>query len=116
MQPFIEEIATEGEWSLIFIDSVFTHAVLKRPAAGDFRVQPRLGGTVEAGRPPDDALAAARTALAALPHPSLYARIDGVATREGFRVMEVEVNEPGLFFTHGPQGAERLAAAILRAL
>jgi glutathione synthase/RimK-type ligase-like ATP-grasp enzyme len=116
VQPFIEEIETRGEWSLIFIDSVFTHAVLKRPAAGDFRVQPRLGGTVEADRPPDDALAAARTALAALPQPSLYARIDGVATRDGFRIMEVEVNEPGLFFTHGPQGAERLAAAILRAL
>jgi glutathione synthase/RimK-type ligase-like ATP-grasp enzyme len=116
VQPFIEEIETRGEWSLIFIDSLFTHAVLKRPAAGDFRVQPRLGGTVEAGRPPDDALAAARTALAALPCPPLYARIDGVATRAGFRIMEVEVNEPGLFFTHGPQGAERLAAAILRAL
>ena len=116
IQPFIEEIETRGEWSLIFIDSVFTHAVLKRPAAGDFRVQPRLGGTVEAGRPPDDALAAARSALAALPQPPLYARIDGVATCAGFRIMEVEVNEPGLFFTHGPPGAERLAAAILRAL
>jgi hypothetical protein len=30
--------------------------------------------------------------------------------------MEVEVNEPGLFFTHAPQAAERLADAILRAL
>ena len=116
IQPFVEEIQTRGEWSLIFIDSAFTHAVLKRPAAGDFRVQPRLGGTVESGRPPDDVLAAARTAMAALPRPSLYARIDGVETRDGFRIMEVEVNEPGLFFTHAPHGAERLAAAILRAL
>ena len=116
VQPWLESIHDTGEWSLIFIDSLFTHAVLKRPAPGDFRVQPRLGGTVEAGRPPDDALAAARTALAALPCPPLYARIDGVATRDGFRIMEVEVNEPGLFFTHGPEGAERLAAAILRAL
>jgi glutathione synthase/RimK-type ligase-like ATP-grasp enzyme len=116
IQPFIEEVETRGEWSLIFIDSVFTHAVLKRPAAGDFRVQPWLGGTVESGRPPADALAAARTAMAALPRPSLYARIDGVETRDGFRIMEVEVNEPGLFFTHGPHGAERLAEAILRLL
>ena len=116
IQPFIEEIETRGEWSLIFIDSVFSHAVLKRPAAGDFRVQPSLGGTVESGRPPADALAAARRAMAALPCPSLYARIDGVETRDGFRIMEVEVNEPGLFFTHEPEGAERLAAAILRAV
>ena len=30
--------------------------------------------------------------------------------------MEVEVNEPGLFFTHGPPAAERLAEVLLRAL
>ncbi|HEX7788251.1 MAG TPA: hypothetical protein VF653_18675 [Methylomirabilota bacterium] len=116
VQPFVEEIQTRGEWSLVFIDSDFTHAVLKRPAAGDFRVQPRLGGTVEPARPPDDVLAAARAAMAALPRPSLYARIDGVQTRDGFRVMEVEVNEPGLFFTHAPHAALRLADALLRAL
>jgi glutathione synthase/RimK-type ligase-like ATP-grasp enzyme len=116
VQPFLEEIQTRGEWSLIFIDSVFTHAVLKRPAAGEFRVQPRLGGTAQAAPAPAPVLAAARAVIAALPRPSLYARIDGVETREGFRVMEVEVNEPGLFFTHAPAAAERLAEAILRAL
>jgi len=116
VQPFVEEIQTRGEWSLIFIDSDFTHAVLKRPAAGEFRVQPRLGGTVLSGHPPDDVLAAARGAVGALPGPALYARIDGVETRDGFRIMEVEVNEPGLFFTQAPHAAARLADAILRAL
>jgi len=116
LQPFVEEIRTRGEWSLVFIDSAFTHAVLKHPATGDFRVQPHLGGTVQAGPPPAGVLAAARTALAALPRAALYARIDGVETREGFRVMEVEVNEPGLFFTHAPDAAERLAEALLHAL
>ena len=47
VQPFVEEIQTRGEWSLVFIEAELTHAVLKRPAAGEFRVQPRLGGTVE---------------------------------------------------------------------
>ena len=47
---------------------------------------------------------------------SWSARIDGVQTRDGFRVMEVEVNEPGLFFTHAPHAALRLADALLRAL
>jgi hypothetical protein len=27
--------------------------------------------------------------------------------------MEVELNEPGLFFTHAPEAAERFAAAII---
>ena len=90
--------------------------MLKRPTTGDFRVQPRLGGTVQAAAPPAGVLAAAHAALAALPRAALYARIDGVETREGFQVMEVEVNEPGLFFTHAPPAAERFAEALLRAL
>jgi glutathione synthase/RimK-type ligase-like ATP-grasp enzyme len=116
LQPFVEEIRTRGEWSLVFIDGALTHAVLKRPASGDFRVQPRLGGTVEALPAPDRVASAARGALAALPVAPLYARIDGVETAAGFLIMEVEVNEPGLFFPHAPAAAERFAEAILRRL
>jgi len=116
VQPFVEEIQTRGEWSLIFIETEMTHAVLKRPAAGEFRVQPRLGGTVETPEPADAVRTVARAALAALPAPPLYARIDGVETAAGFRIMEVEVNEPGLFFPHAPAAARRLAEALLRRL
>ena len=84
VQPFVEEIQTRGEWSLVFIETEMTHAVLKRPATGEFRVQPRFGGTVER-RPPDRVRAVARAALAALPVPPLYARIDGVETAAGFQ-------------------------------
>ena len=114
VQPFVEEIQTRGEWSLIFIETEMTHAVLKRPAAGEFRVQPRLGGTVETPPPPDQIRTVARAALAALPVPPLYARIDGVDTAAGFQIMEVEVNEPGLFFPHAPAAAARFADALLR--
>lgn len=114
VQPFVEEIQTRGEWSLIFIETELTHAVLKRPAAGEFRVQPRLGGTVETPTPSDEIRTVARAALDALPAPPLYARIDGVETADGFQIMEVEVNEPGLFFPHAPAAAARLAEALLR--
>lgn len=114
IQPFVEEIRTRGEWSVIFIDIEMTHAVLKRPARGEFRVQPRLGGTVEALPPPDGVRAVARAALAALPVAPLYARIDAVETATGFQIMEVEVNEPGLFFPHAPEAARRFAEALLR--
>ena len=60
--------------------------------------------------------AVARAALAALPVPPLYARIDGVETAAGFQIMEVEVNEPGLFFPHAPDAAVRFAEALLRRL
>ncbi|HSE04214.1 MAG TPA: hypothetical protein VLK35_08710, partial [Methylomirabilota bacterium] len=116
IQPFVEEIRTRGEWSLIFIDGALTHAVLKRPAAGEFRVQPRLGGTAEASTPPGGAEGPARAALAALPLAPLYARIDGIETAGGFLIMEVEVNEPGLFFPFAPAAADRFAEALLRRL
>jgi glutathione synthase/RimK-type ligase-like ATP-grasp enzyme len=116
VQPLIEEIRTRGEWSLVFIDAELTHAVLKRPAAGEFRVQPRFGGTVEAGAPPAGVRAAAQAALAVLPLAPLYARIDGIEAPGGCLVTEVEVNEPGLFFPHAPAAAGRFAEALLRRL
>jgi len=116
VQPFVEEIRTRGEWSVVFIDGVPTHTVLKRPGPGDFRVQVHLGGSAQARRAGPAVLAAARRALEALPVPPLYARIDGVDTREGFRVMEVEVNEPGLFFTLAPAAAQTFAEAVCRRL
>ena len=63
-------------------------------------------------------MSAARAALAVLPEPPLYARIDGVETSGGFLIMEVEVNEPGLFFTHAPPAAAAasFAEALLRRL
>jgi glutathione synthase/RimK-type ligase-like ATP-grasp enzyme len=116
VQPFVEEIRTRGEWSVVFIDGVPTHAVLKRPGPGDFRVQEYLGGSAQARPPGPAVLAATRRALEALPVPPLYARIDGVETREGFWVMEVEVNEPGLFFTLAPAAARTFADAVCRRL
>ena len=116
VQPFMEEVCSRGEWSLVFIDGRFTHAALKRPGSGEFRVQAHLGGTASAGEPPADVRAAACRALGALPVPPLYARVDGIETDEGLLVMEMEVNEPGLFFDLAPAAAERFADAVLERL
>lgn len=116
VQPFVEEIRTRGEWSVVFVDGVMTHTVLKRPGPGEFRVQQHLGGSVEARPAGATVVAAARQALQALPLPPLYARIDGVETPDGFQVMEVELNEPGLFFDLAPTAARTLADALCRRL
>lgn len=115
VQPFVDEIRTRGEWSLVFIEESLTHSVLKLPAAGDFRVQSYLGGTVRAEAAPPAVVRAARAALAALPDGPLYARIDAVDTPGGALVLEVEVNEPSLFFTHAPPAAARRFAEALLA-
>ena len=41
-------IMPRGELSLIYLDGGFSHAVVKRAAQGEWRVQDELGGTVEA--------------------------------------------------------------------
>jgi hypothetical protein len=45
VQPFMASIATQGEHSVMLFDGQFSHAILKTPKSGDFRVQPHLGGT-----------------------------------------------------------------------
>jgi len=116
VQPFVDEIRTRGEWSLVFIDGALTHAVLKRPATDDFRVQSSFGGTSARSEPSREVVAAGGGVLAALPLPPLYARVDGIETNGGFLVMEVEVHEPGLFFPMAPAAADAFAEAIIRRL
>src|SRR5581483_5657874 len=65
VQPFVREVQSRGEWALVFIDGELTHAVLKRPGPGEFRVQGHLGGRAEAATAPPGVVAAARAALSA---------------------------------------------------
>ena len=113
MQPFLDEIARVGEWSLFFFGGAFSHAALKTPAAGDFRVQAQHGGTHRAVAPSAEMLRAAAAILKALPTETVYARIDGVERDGRFELMEVEVIEPYLFLPGAPEGAvDRYVAAV----
>ena len=107
IQPFMPAIATEGEYSLFYFDGEYSHAILKRPAAGDFRVQDYLGGTEAAAIPPDDAVTLAEAALDAAPAKCLYARVDMLRDANGvMRLMELELIEPSLFLQYaGDKGA-----------
>lgn len=116
VQPFVEEVRTEGEWSLLFFGGALSHTLVKRPASGDFRVQEPYGGTAASATPDNETVAAARAALAAVPHPWLYARVDGVRIGGRFHVMELEMLEPSLFLATDPDGAPgRLADAVIAA-
>lgn len=118
VQPFLPEIASEGEWSLLFFGGEFSHAVLKRPAAGDYRVQLQFGGSAARIDPPAALLDAARHVLdattAAGHGPIDYARVDGVIVDGRFLLMELELIEPFLHLgAHAPAAAR--FASVLRA-
>lgn len=120
VQPFVAEIVDDGEWSLLYIAGRFSHAVLKRPASGDYRVQEEHGGTVETIAPDARARAAAERALQALAESGYgrhaYARVDGVFSGGRFLIMELEVLEPFLYLAACPAAAERLALHIAASL
>ncbi len=115
LQRFEPGILEHGERSLLYADGVLTHAVEKRAAAGDWRVQDDYGGTSRQVEPTADERAAASAALAALAEVPLYARVDLVRDAAGSsRVIELELIEPALFFGDCPGSAEPYAEAICR--
>jgi glutathione synthase/RimK-type ligase-like ATP-grasp enzyme len=119
VQKFMDVIISEGEWSLMFFGGEFSHAVLKTPQPGDFRVQNDFGGKSHTADPPAFVLECALRAVQVV-GPTLYARVDGVVnpdpTGDQFRIMELELIEPALFLTSHPAAAGRFADAIAAAL
>jgi hypothetical protein len=114
VQRFVPEIVSPGEWSFVFLAEEYSHSVLKRPAAGDFRVQDEFGGQI-GGEAPAAALVSEATRIAQwIPRPWLYARIDGVEIAGKLNVMEVELIEPSLFLGSDRAAPARFADAILR--
>ena len=116
VQPFMREIQERGEWSLLFFDGEFSHAVRKTPVAGDFRVQATFGGQSVSEDPGAELLEAARRVLSAVPSSSswLYARVDGIETAQGFMLLELEMLEPSLFLSHSVSGTALFAESIMR--
>jgi hypothetical protein len=114
-QPFAPHIVAEGEFSLIHVAGMLSHAILKTPKPGDFRVQEEHGGIITAVAPEPALLRAAAAAIAALPADPFYARVDLVRTADdGFALMELELIEPALYFRMEAGAAARFAAALDR--
>ena len=115
VQPFLPEVQTGGEWSLIFLGGEYSHAVLKKPKAGDFRVQQELGGSADSAVPSSELVEQARRVLETIREPWLYARVDGVEIGGAFTLMELELIEPSLFLVADERAPARFAEAILGA-
>jgi len=107
IQEYMEEIATDGEYSLIFFGQQYSHAVKKSAKEGDFRVQEQYGGHSLPTRP-DPSIIRQATAILdkTIPFDTsprlLYARVDGVMHKGIFTLMELELVEPSLFFNDNP--------------
>lgn len=113
LQPYVAEVSTVGELSLLYFNDTFSHAVRKIPGVGDFRVQTEHGGRVLSVAPTEAELAAGRRVLDAMDSETLYARVDLLPTADGEqRLLELEVAEPSMFLTWDAAAPRRFAEAI----
>ena len=112
LQPFERGIVEEGEYSMMYLNGVHSHSILKAPKAGDFRVQEEHGSEIRLVEPEPALLAAGNAAIAAIGQRLLYARVDLVRSDDAFRLMELELIEPSLYLRIDPGAPDRFADAI----
>jgi len=114
VQPFVSEVRDAGEWSILFFGERYSHAVLKRPAVDDYRVQWEFGGSAVTLAPPPGLVADATAVMAAVQGQPLYARVDGVERAGRLVLMELELVEPHLFLGWDADATGRLAGALAK--
>lgn len=113
VQPFIENIQTEGEYSLFFFSGCYSHAIRKTPKVGDFRVQEEHGADILSVSPPPELVDTATRVVALVNPEPVYVRADFVRGEDRrFLLMELELIEPALYFRTETGSAVRFAAAF----
>ena len=113
VQPFIEAIHEEGEYSLFFFNGEYSHAIVKTPKAGDFRVQEEHGATITPVSPPAGLHEVAARVFSHLEPLPVYGRGDWVRGPDGrFLLMELELIEPSLYLRTDSGAALRFARAF----
>jgi hypothetical protein len=113
VQPFMQNILSDGEYSLFYFSGQFSHAIRKVPKAGDFRVQEEYGGDIQSLQAADELLAAGRHVMSLVDPEPVYVRADFVRNPDGqFLLMELELIEPSLYLRMDRDAAARFAAAF----
>lgn len=112
VQPFVPAIIEQGEYSIFYFAGKYSHSILKKPKSGDFRVQEEHGGLLMSVKPNKKLLSVAERALNTIPEKVLYARIDLVEYQGHYRVMEIELIEPSLYFNLCEDAASKFSQAF----
>lgn len=114
LQPFLPEVLESGELSLIFAGLEFSHAVVKRPAPGDYRVQSEHKGSTEPAAGDREIVALARRIISCAPEVPAFARVDLILTKSsGPLLVELELIEPELYFRPWPGSEAKMADALI---
>lgn len=110
VQPFLTSIVEEGEFSIFYFGSEYSHTILKKPGEGDFRVQEEHGGSLHPLEPDQQLKKLADRTLDKIDPLPLYSRIDFARLSDGsYALMELELIEPSLYFNMDPESPGRFA-------
>jgi glutathione synthase/RimK-type ligase-like ATP-grasp enzyme len=114
LQEFQHQVLTKGEVAFMAFGGKYSHAVLKRAKAGDFRVQDDFGGTLHPYEASEEEIALVEQTLAAVEPLPAYARVDVIWDNEDRAVIsELELVEPELWFRRSPEAADLLAEHLV---
>jgi glutathione synthase/RimK-type ligase-like ATP-grasp enzyme len=105
VQPYLEDVETAGEVSVVFLGGHLSHAVRKGPLLAG-------SGDVTPHKPSKTERKLAEQVLATVPERLLYARVDLLPGPDGPLLLEVELTEPSLFLAQSEGAADRFASAI----
>jgi glutathione synthase/RimK-type ligase-like ATP-grasp enzyme len=113
LQRFQPNVTLLGEWTFVLINGKYTHAVLKRAKAGDFRVQDDFGGTVHDHQATHEEIEFAESAMAMVNPIPLYGRVDVIRdVNSRLALQELELIEPELWFRNAPDAVTKLAKEL----
>lgn len=117
LQEFQSRILTKGEVALMCFNGKYSHAVLKRAKAGDFRVQDDFGGSVHDYTPGEEEIRFAEEVVRVCHPTPVYARVDLIwDSADQLCVSELELIEPELWIRNFPPAAETFAEALAAVL
>ena len=117
VQPFFSTISELGEASLMVFGGKFTHAILKKAKAGDFRVQDDFGGTVHDYNPTQEEIKFAEKVFQSCTSLPIYGRVDIVwDSNKHIYLSELEIIEPELWIRNRPESANKIAEAVNKIL
>ncbi|HEY0659809.1 MAG TPA: hypothetical protein VGD21_00580 [Lysobacter sp.] len=122
LQPYLASVDEAGETALVYFNGEYSHAIRKGPLLrlDDAATDALFAAEAITARTPGDderelgeqVLAAAMAQLG-ITAPLPYTRVDVIRDADGRpRLLELELCEPSLFFTHAQGSAERFAGLL----
>ncbi|EGG22633.1 hypothetical protein DFA_04763 [Cavenderia fasciculata] len=116
IQPFVESVLTQGEFSYLYFNGKFSHSIVKKPCKNDFRVQEDHGGSVQINTPSSSDIQISQKVIDYISKQitkPLYARVDMLLYNGKLCLGECELFEPTLYFMKDSKIADRFFVALL---